>query len=628
MSLLQHDRNFRRKSSPSGPPYAPQIAGLGGKPTVNPDVPITAVFLALYVIFAIVHMRIMRAGQKRGHKFVFSGAMFGFCKIRVITMSLRLAWACHNNDISLGIAATVFVYVGTVILYIVNWFFAQRIVRAQHPNSGWSTTYRLIHRSGVVLLLFCLVLLIVASIQQFFTLNVDVLRIDRNFQLTGITYFAAFCFAPIVLVAVSLFIPRNEVDKFGAGRLRNNIAILLIATTILSIGQIFRCVVAWLPPTRLVSPSGRPVEIPWYLSRFCFYFLNFLTELIVVIFYAVTRVDLRFHVPDGAKEGGSYSKGRTPSSYNINVIGKEVNLRRMVSLPLARLRCANLSNETIEEFDGPLFDDTRTLADSLRYPSSVLEVDPTTGHYKVRRTSSMHSGQVSHAGSEPSLWSPDRDTVIVEEVPPLPPLPADWPLRTGRPATQGSLQSTSQGRHRDRVSSQSLSNIIERGDAIAEAVARLEGRSELHKKRRQTSSRSSLSNHEFVDSIRNRSQGDLPMKRVHSPITDSLRKQAISREISTTTSSLPKKYNYVTRSDSPLKQAQSSTSESQVSASPRPGVAVGNTTAPPATPTTGLTGKRSIPRGTVMRETQSNTSNDETSANGEFARFSSDCSRT
>lgn len=33
-----------------GPPYAPQTASLGGQPTIHLDVPITAVFLFLFMV--------------------------------------------------------------------------------------------------------------------------------------------------------------------------------------------------------------------------------------------------------------------------------------------------------------------------------------------------------------------------------------------------------------------------------------------------------------------------------------------------------------------------------------------------------------------------------------------------
>jgi hypothetical protein len=41
-----------------GPPYLPRTWGIGGIPKVVPDVPVTAVFLLLYIVAAIAHVRI------------------------------------------------------------------------------------------------------------------------------------------------------------------------------------------------------------------------------------------------------------------------------------------------------------------------------------------------------------------------------------------------------------------------------------------------------------------------------------------------------------------------------------------------------------------------------------------
>jgi hypothetical protein len=60
-----------------GPPYAPRTQGLGGTPEVIPDVPITAVFLVLYLIFGVIHIKIFKANKGRGHKFIFNGAILG-----------------------------------------------------------------------------------------------------------------------------------------------------------------------------------------------------------------------------------------------------------------------------------------------------------------------------------------------------------------------------------------------------------------------------------------------------------------------------------------------------------------------------------------------------------------------
>lgn len=60
-----------------GPPFAPTNAGLGGFPDVIPDVPITAVFLVLYLVFGIIHIKILKSNKGRGHKFIFNGALLG-----------------------------------------------------------------------------------------------------------------------------------------------------------------------------------------------------------------------------------------------------------------------------------------------------------------------------------------------------------------------------------------------------------------------------------------------------------------------------------------------------------------------------------------------------------------------
>lgn len=42
-----------------------------------PDVPITVVFLILYLIFGVIHIKIFKANKGRGHKFIFNGAILG-----------------------------------------------------------------------------------------------------------------------------------------------------------------------------------------------------------------------------------------------------------------------------------------------------------------------------------------------------------------------------------------------------------------------------------------------------------------------------------------------------------------------------------------------------------------------
>lgn len=345
---------------------------------------------------------------------------------------MRIAWSCYPRNIGLGIAAQVFVYVGTIILYLCNWFFTQRVVRAQHPRLGWSAPYRIIHRVSIVLLIIALLMIVVSSIQQFFTLDTTILRVDHNFQLAAFTYFAIFTLAPFVLLFVSFVIPRKGTEKFGAGRLRNAITVLFIGSLILAIGQCFRSVTAWLPQIPLRNAQGQPNPVPWYLTRACFYVFNFLTEILVVMLYAIMRVDLRFYVPDGAKKPGDYRAWRE-SQFNVDVLGSEKNLKR--SSGTTHSTHSMTSNGTLHEYESSVFEDTHTLADSLRFNGSVMEIDNKTGNWKVKRQStgaSLKSRSSFRASnrSQASLWDPIRNsTATTEGAPPVPSIPQDWLLR-------------------------------------------------------------------------------------------------------------------------------------------------------------------------------------------------------
>lgn len=405
-------------------------------------------------------------------------------------MTLRIAWACYPQNANLAIAANIFVYVGTMILYLLNWFFVQRIVRAQHTRLGWSTPYRIFHRAALGCLIIALLMIIISQVWRSFTQNETKLTTFRALFLTGQTYFTVFCLAPAILVAISLIIPRTEVEKFGAGRLRINITIMLIAVAILSTGQVFRCVLAWIPATPLVALQRGRIAMPWYLTKPCFYMFNFVTELSVVIMFAIVRVDLRFYVPNGSAKPGDYSSSRV----NLDPLDNE---KPSVAPPSPMIH-ENNSNQTIHCYESSIFEDTQTLADSLRYPSSTLEVDQKTGNWKIKRlsgdTSSTHTS-MSFASTSKSTLN-DRSTLVDQNAPPVPEIPAEWPLAdNARPrgasavlehSNPVSRRGTSHMR-RYAIDSYQLNN-QDIGTGVTEALGRLEMNSESNKRKSQTPS--------------------------------------------------------------------------------------------------------------------------------------------
>jgi hypothetical protein len=238
--------------------------------------------------------------------------IFGFCMARIVTMTMRLVWASHPTNISVAIAAQVFVAAGVLLLFIVNLIFAQRIVRASHPHWAWAKWFSLAFKLYYASIVVMLAALITCTVQSFYTLSHNTRRIDHDVQLVGGTYFAVAAFLPIPLMLLRLIIPdRPPIEKFGHGRFRTKIFILLSSSVLLTLGAAFRAGTNYVP-----RPSTNPA---WYDSKPCFYLFNFTIEITVVALYAIVRIDKRFHIPDGSHGPGDYagiSKGevaRKPS---------------------------------------------------------------------------------------------------------------------------------------------------------------------------------------------------------------------------------------------------------------------------------------------------------------------------
>lgn len=243
--------------------------------------------------------------------------LFGFCIARITTCTMRLVWSTHLTNVSVAIAAQVFVSAGVLLLFIINLIFAQRILRASHPNWAWakavSVAFKLYYASIVAML----IALIAATVQSFFTLSHSIRKHDRDVQLVGATYFAVAAFLPIPMVLLRVLLPQKaeHVDKFGEGRFRTKIRVILFSSFLLSFGAAFRAGIAYVP-----RPQADPA---WYDSKACFYIFNFTIEIIVVYLYAVVRVDRRFHIPDGARGPGSYSAGASAPSAIVRIKTEE-----------------------------------------------------------------------------------------------------------------------------------------------------------------------------------------------------------------------------------------------------------------------------------------------------------------
>jgi hypothetical protein len=316
--LYAHDQHVSNISSTKqGPPYLPQAAQLGGKPTVSVDVPISVVFLLLFICGAALNMTIFQVNRRKGHKFVLSAVCFGFCMARINANILRIVWAVYPDNTRLAIAASIFANAGVLLLYVVNLIFLQRLVRAHHPTFGWSRPLSWAFKFLYFSIFACLVMVITSVVYSFYTLDQSALTKIRDVRLFAGVFLAVLSFIPLPGTIICLLIPRSDtVDSFGQGSMRSKIVLVTFTAILLSLGACFRAGIGFLPMRPLDNPG-------WYNHKACFYCFSYVLELIVLFTYALTRMDRRFHIPNGSSAPGHYSNGVPGSEDPISCSSEE-----------------------------------------------------------------------------------------------------------------------------------------------------------------------------------------------------------------------------------------------------------------------------------------------------------------
>ncbi|KAL9079191.1 MAG: hypothetical protein Q9157_001900 [Trypethelium eluteriae] len=339
-------------------------------------------------------MKIFRENMKDGKKFIMSGMTFGFCVARLITCILRIAWSTRPHNVSLGIAAQVFVYAGIVLLFAINLIFAERCTRAQHPRIGWSRPFTLFFAFLYFGIVVTIIMLITVLVQSFFTLSVHTHNIDRDIQLYGGTFYAVIAFMPLLLIALGLLIPRHSyIEKFGIGRFRTKEEILALASALLTLGAAFRAGTNYLDPVPLRAPT------PWYFSKAAFYCFNFVIEILVVALYAAGRIDRRFIIPDGAHGRGSYNPEHEKRMSRMSQGARDWQSSYLDDLrrQWPRAYMAQQDDETMNALEGRqrAGDEEDGYVGGVPMDASELSLDNVNGQWKLRPVSVI-SGNTGH----------------------------------------------------------------------------------------------------------------------------------------------------------------------------------------------------------------------------------------
>jgi hypothetical protein len=282
------------------PPYLPKTAIVGGVPTPSVDIPITAVFLALYLTSAACNFGLFHYNRAHGHKFLVSLFLGGFSMARLGTCVLRIAWATRHHNARLTIAAEIFTNAGVLIVYLVNLELAKRVLRAQKPKIGW---HPLVHWSILTMsagIGVCLVLIILAVVWSFYTLNMHILETMAWIQKGVIIYIVVIAISPWFLLAASVLPPRSPTNQnFGKGNTSAKLLIVAASTGLTTIIAGFKIGTAYSTQHLATDPA-------WYDSRAAFYCFNFMLEVFILCLFVGTRIDQRFYVPDGSSKRRSY----------------------------------------------------------------------------------------------------------------------------------------------------------------------------------------------------------------------------------------------------------------------------------------------------------------------------------
>ncbi|KAJ9603201.1 hypothetical protein H2200_012496 [Cladophialophora chaetospira] len=285
-----------------GGPYPSKTASIGGLPTISTDAPADAVFIFLYICFAATNMTIFQLNRRKGHKFLPSAAMFGFCMARIVTLSLRISWAAFPHNGRLAIAASIFVNAGILIIYVINLILAQRILRATHPEVGWKSILRAAYTTLYIGIGGALAMVITSVVLTAYTLNPHTKQKCRDIQLAAITYLLVFTCLPAIHVAAAFFLPKSQhAENFGQGSMRRKMIVVTSSALLCMLIAGFKAGITWMPPRPITNP-------PWYDSKACFYIFNFSLEIVLLCVLTFSRIDKLFFVPNGSKKAGDYTQ--------------------------------------------------------------------------------------------------------------------------------------------------------------------------------------------------------------------------------------------------------------------------------------------------------------------------------
>jgi len=301
--------NTDKTLRPQGPaPTADQMlammpAVLGGYPSKSVDLPVSAVFIAIFACLAIVNVSFFIFNKKRGIFFPLNMVTFGFCMARITTFTLRIVWSKNLFHKDVATVAQIMVAAGVVLLYFVNMILTKRFLDSRHPSIGRAMAVRVLFKLYYASLLVILALVIKAVVYRFG--GKPMTSTDRTVMKLGPIWFSVFAFLPMpISILTALFHTTNDICPLGTRTDRaskwEKTALICTAAFFLTLGASIRAGINFLPARLNSNPA-------WYHHRAVFYIFLPAVEILAVLTFVVGRMDRKFFVGtqhDAVKKGG------------------------------------------------------------------------------------------------------------------------------------------------------------------------------------------------------------------------------------------------------------------------------------------------------------------------------------
>lgn len=328
-----------------------QINIFGDYPDKSDIVP-SAIFVGVFGFLMLLHLFIFILNITRGHYFWLTIGYIFYCSCKVVAFALRIVWQQDKSITAIGLTSEVLLIIPSIILISLNLILAQRLFTWRHPVGGSRKLFW-----GIMLSFYAFVLGIVAmTIMAAFVPYIHLLSLENYtrfvkvqqtsailvvlytltaWSLIGLSYFFKptakdenlytyqpwwiDSFHPFYFVkknaardAEETFMKRNHNHRHSVrviaathhhynmvqgltnkrGDLTHNFSIVLvsISTVILFVGAICRAIPVFQNRyQRDSSVICNPIAM---------YIIWGAAEGLLVLLYAVGRVDLRFYRPD------------------------------------------------------------------------------------------------------------------------------------------------------------------------------------------------------------------------------------------------------------------------------------------------------------------------------------------